>query len=151
MKGAVFVESTAEELNHLFCSKVQKMRVKMTSTWSPRHPLIMYSLSLLPSLIRCKHTQWTYAWACYSNCCISTAVEILFSTHFCHVPAELWHPTLFFLAGLLRKVCLLDSVQSVRISSGETSTRYIVCWVSSECVLCPELPHCVLVVTLWWW
>ena len=103
----------------------------------------MYSLSLLPSLIGCEHTEWTYAWACYCNCCINTAVEILFSTHFCHVPAELWHLSLLFPEGLLGKVCLLNSAQSVRSSSGEVSTRYIVCWVSSECVCVQNPPQCL--------
>ena len=53
--------------------------------------LILYPLSLLPSLMGCEHTQWTYVWAWHGSCSINTAVEIQFSTHLFHVPAELWH------------------------------------------------------------
>ena len=62
--------------------------------------------------------------------CINTAVEILFSTLLCYVPAELLPFALPCRAteeGLSAKLS-----SSVRRSSGEVSTRYIVCWVSLE-------------------
>ena len=86
-----------------------------------------------------EHTQWTYVWAWYCNCCINcinTAVEILFSTHLYHVPAELWP---FALPCRATEEGLSTELSSsVRSSSGEVITRYIVCWVSLEWVLCND-------------
>ena len=46
----------------------------------------MLCVFILPSLL---HHPFLFAWAWYCSCC-TAVVEILFSTHLCHVPAELW-------------------------------------------------------------